>query len=156
MRLRYTVLLAVTAALLGGCGGGSDANDNALSGGVYRYELTERYLLDHGIGAEQARGESGVHEITLDRGRFVDRWRTEDGTVGSCAGTYVADAKRVTFRWTDGCTGDWAMSYSVDGNVVRWSEFEPLDPNAGPEEEKVTEVFNRVPWTRVGDVPEED
>ena len=156
MRLRCVLSLVMAAALLGGCGGGSDANENALRDGVYRYELTERYLLDHGIAVEQARGESGVHEVTLDRGRFVDRWRSKDGRVGSCAGTYVADGNRVTFRWTDGCTGDWAMSYAVDGDVVRWSDFEPLDPNAGPEEHKVTEVFNGVPWKRVGDGPEED
>ena len=86
----------------------------------------------------------------------MDRWRSEDRRVGSCAGTYVTDGNRLTCRWTDGCTGDWARSYSVDRNVVRWSGFEPLDPNAGPEEQKVAEVFNRVPWTRLGDVPEED
>ena len=46
-------------------------------------------------------------------------------------------------------------SYSAQGDVLTWSDFEPLDPNAGPEDQKVTEVFNSVPWTRTGDVPEE-
>ena len=155
MKLTSVVLLAVAAALLAGCGGGSDTSARGLRDGVYEFELTEDYLLENGIPARQARSESGAHEVTLDRGSVVDRWRTEEGRFGSCWGTYVADGNRVTFRWSGGCTGDWAMSYSVDGDVVTWSDFEPLDPKAGPEEQKVTEVFNGVPWTRTGDVPEE-
>ena len=46
------------------------------------------------------------------------------------------------------------MSYSTDGDRITWSDFAPLDPDAGPEERKVTEVFNSVPWTRTGDEPE--
>lgn len=152
--MRGIAIALLAAAALAGCGGGSEPSSGGLRDGVYEFELTEAYLLDYGIPAEQARGESGVHEIMIDRGSFIDRWRSEAGRHGSCWGTYVADGNRVTFRWTDGCTGDWAMSYSVDGDVLTWSDFEPLDPNAGPEEQKVTEVFNGVPWTRTGDVPE--
>jgi hypothetical protein len=155
MRLTSIALLAAVATLLVGCGGGSDASSGGLRDGVYEFELTKEYLLEHGLPAQQARSESGAHEVTLDRGSFIDRWRTEEGRFGSCLGTYVANGNHVTFRWTDGCTGDWAMSYSVDGDVITWSDFETLDPNAGPKEQKVTEVFNGVPWTRTGDVPEE-
>ena len=155
MRLSSIALLAAVATLLAGCGGGSDASSGGLRDGVYEFELTKEYLVEHGVPARQARSESGVHELTLDRGSFIDRWRTEEGRFGSCWGTYVVDGNHVTFRWTDGCTGDWAMSYSVDGDVITWSDFETLDPSAGPEEQKVTEIFNGVPWTRTGDVPEE-
>ena len=153
MRLRGIALLAALA-LLAGCGEGSDEAPAGLRDGVYEFELTQEYLLENGIPAEQARNESGVHEVTLDRGSFIDRWRTESGTFGSCWGTFSEDDTRVAFRWRGGCTGDWAMSYSLDGDVVTWSSFEPLDPNAGVEEQQVTEIFNGVPWTRVGDAPE--
>jgi hypothetical protein len=154
MRLTSIVVVAAAGALLTGCGGGSDATASGLRDGIYEFELTERYLLENGIPAAQAKSESGVHEVTVDRGGFIDRWRTANGTHGSCWGTYLEQGTRVTFRWTNGCTGDWAMSYSVAGDVVTWSDFEPLDPNAGPDEQKVTAVFNGIPWTRVRDVPE--
>lgn len=149
--------IAVIAAVVGliGCGG-SDQETRDLRDGVYEFELTQDYLRENGVSAAQAKAESGVHEITLDSGRFVDRWRTADGTYGSCWGNYVEEATRVTFRWTGGCAGDWAMTYSIDGDLVRWSDFEPLDPNAGSDEQKLTAVFNGVPWKRTGDVPEEE
>lgn len=152
MRLKSIAPVAAAAALVAGCGG-SDAS--GLRDGVYEFELTESYLVDNGIPAEQAERESGVHEITIDDGSFRDQWRTQEGSSGSCGGTYVADGNRVTFRWTDGCTGDWAMTYSGDGDRLTWSDFETLDPNATAEERKVTEVFNGVPWKRTGDVPED-
>lgn len=148
------VCLVVATLLLVACGG-SGASDAGLRDGVYEFELTESYLRENGISAEQARNESGRHEITLDRSSFVDRWRADDGTVGWCVGVFSLDGARATFRWTGGCTGDWAMSYALEGDRVTWSDFEPLDPDAGPEEQKVTQVFNGVPWTRTGDVPEE-
>lgn len=53
-----------------------------------------------------------------------------------------------------GCGGaGWAMSSSTDGDRVSWLDFEPLDPDAGPAQQKVTEVFNSVPWTRTGEEP---
>ncbi len=155
MRLT-TIVLAAAVAALAGCGGDSGDAADGLRDGVYAFELTEDYLLENGIAAEQARTESGAHEVTLDRGRFVDRWRTENGTYGSCWGTYAEDGTRVAFRWTGGCAGDWAMSYAIDGDVVTWSDFEVLDPNAGADEQQLTEIFNGVPWTRTGDVPEEE
>jgi hypothetical protein len=148
-----TIASLAAAALLAGCGGSEGAD--GLRDGVYEFELTEEYLRGNGISRQQASNESGEHELTLDRGSFIDRWRTDRGVFGLCSGTYAEDGTRVTFRWTRGCTGDWAMTYSVEGDRVTWSDFEPLDPSAGPEEQKVTEVFNGVPWTRTGDVPEE-
>jgi hypothetical protein len=151
--MNQTCLVLVIAAIdvLAGCGGDVSSG---LRDGVYEFALTREYLRHNGIPAEQARSESGVHRITIDRGSFIDRWRTADGTVGVCAGVFALDGNRAAFHWTNGCTGDWAMSYSADGDRITWSDFEPLDPDAGPAEQKVTEVFNGVPWTRTGDEPE--
>jgi hypothetical protein len=158
MRLsRIALAAAVGSALaaLAGCGGDGESMATRLQDGVYEYELSESYLVENGITAEQARAENGRHELTLDRGRFIDRWRTQDGTYGSCWGTYSEQQARVTFRFSGGCVGDWAMTYAADGETVTWSEIEALDPGAGPDEQKVTEVFNSVSWTRTGDVPDE-
>ena len=155
MRGTCVAMVALAVLVLAGCGGGSDADADSLRDGVYAFELTEQYLLENGIAAEQARNESGAHELTLDGGRFIDRWRTERGSAGSCWGTYSAAGTRVTFQFRGGCIGDWAMTYSLEGDVVTWSDIEALDPGAGPKEQEITEVFNGVPWTRTGDVPEE-
>jgi hypothetical protein len=150
---KLLVLLAIVSAVVAvGCGGGSDETTEPLQDGVYTYELTEDYLLENGIATEQAANESGSHEVTLDGGEFVDRWKTAAGSTGSCRGTYETDGNRVTFRWTSGCFGDWAMSYAVEGDTVSWSDQEALPPYDSEEDQKVSEVFNSVPWTRVGDV----
>ncbi len=57
--------------------------------------------------------------------------------------------------WESGCFGDWAMSYSVEGDVMTWSDIDALPPHDGDEEQKVAEVFNGVPWTRTADAGEE-
>ena len=147
------VSIAFLATAAAGCGR-SDGDGHALRDGVYEFRLTEVYLRQNGVPAQLARSESGLHQFTLDRGSFVDRWRSPAGTVGACWGAYVKDGNQVTFRWTGGCTGDWAMRYSLRGDVVTWSDFQPLAPGAGPEEQKVAEVFNGVAWTRVGGVSE--
>ncbi len=147
---RCGIVLLVATTLVG-CGEG----ENELRDGMYEFELTEAYLRQNGIRPQQARAESGVHEVTLDRGSFVDRCRAADGTAGFCIGLYTLAGTRAAFRWTGGCTGDWAMTYSLDGDSIVWSDVEPLDPDAGAEEQRVAEVFNGIPWTRTGDVPEE-
>ncbi len=154
MRLATIAVISVVAALAG-CGGGSDEATEPLRDGVYGYELTEQYLLDNDISTEQAKNESGVHETTLDGGSFVDRWRSGSGTTGSCEGTYEEDGNRVTFRWTSGCFGDWAMSHTVEGDQVTWHDMEALPPHDSDLDQNVTEVFNGIPWTRTGDVPED-
>ena len=100
------LVIAAMAVLACGCGGAGDGNSGGLRDGVYEFELSREYLRHRGIPAEQARTESGVHRITIDRGSFIDRWRTADGTVGACTGVYSLDGNRAAFRWTGGCTGD--------------------------------------------------
>lgn len=148
-----TICALVAVGLLAGCGGASDEAAAVIRKGVYEYELTEAYLVEQGVPAEQAANESGAHRATLDAGSFTDSWETAKGERGSCSGTYALDGDRVTFRWTSGCFGDWTMSYAVDGDRITWSDHEALPPYDGEEEQDLTEVFNGVPWTRVGDPP---
>jgi hypothetical protein len=152
--MRYLMLVIGIALVAAGCGGGSDESSAApLQAGVYRYELTEQYLLDNGISEQQAAAESGTHQATLSQdGAFVDSWRTAQNRTGSCRGTYdEGDDRLVTFRWTSGCFGDWEMKYAVDGDEVNWSDQKALPPYDAEEDQKVNEVFNSVPWTRVGE-----
>jgi hypothetical protein len=151
--VRLPIVLLVVALGASGCGGGSDEAAAPLRTGVYEYELTEQYLLDSGISAFQAESESGKHEATLSGdGTFVDKWRTVQGRTGSCTGTYEeSDKRRVTFKWTSGCFGDWEMTYLVAGDQVTWSDQKALPPYDTDEDQQVNEVFNSVPWTRAGD-----
>jgi hypothetical protein len=154
--LSRTIIYVLVMSALAGCGGSDDASSSApLRSGVYEYELTEQYLLDNGISQFQAEEESGAHEATLgEDGSFVDAWKTEQGKTGSCRGTYEEeDDSRVVFRWTSGCFGDWEMTYSVEGDTVTWSDQTALPPNDSDDDQQVAEVFNGVPWTRVGDAP---
>lgn len=145
---RSIIACVVTALTLAGCGGGSD---ESLSEGVYESELTQQYLLDNGISEEQAANESGVHTIALQNGGFTDEWSSANGTEGFCSGTYKVEGTRATFTWISGCFGDWAMTYALDGDEVTWSDIETLAPHDTADDQKVAEVFNGVPWTRVGD-----
>jgi hypothetical protein len=150
--MKSFMLGLVVALVAAGCGGSSDGASSTLQAGIYTYELTEEYLVENGISAEQAANESGKHQAILrDDGAFTDSWTTVNGSSGSCSGTYEeGDESRVAFKWSTGCFGDWAMTYTVDGDTVTWSNHEALPP-ASDEDQKVTEVFNSVPWTRVGD-----
>lgn len=156
--LRFAAVLAaaVASAVSAGCGGGSDGGSEpgTLRDGVYEFELAEEYMLDNGLPADQAENENGVHETTLDNGSFTDRWHANNGTTGSCTGTYKADGNRVTFKWTTGCVGDWEMTYAVEGDTVSWQAIETLPPHNSDDDQKAAEVFNSIPWVRVGDVPE--
>lgn len=151
--MRFLMLGLVVALGASGCGGGSDVAAAPLRTGIYEYELTEQYLLDNGISQFQAESESGAHKATLSSdGTFDDSWRTAKGRTGSCKGTYEeSDKSRVTFKWTSGCFGDWEMTYAVEGDRVTWSDQKALPPYDTDEDQKVNEVFNSVPWTRVGD-----
>lgn len=153
--MRVVAVTIVLAAVAGGCSGGSGEASAPLRDGVYEFQLSERYLLESGIPSAQAATESGRHEVTLSAGSFVDRWRATTGRTGACSGTYEEDGRRITFRWSSGCFGDWSMRYSVEGDIVTWSDFDALPPHDGEQEQRVTEVFNSVPWTRTGDVPAE-
>lgn len=151
-------LLVTVAAVAAGCGGGSDAvASEPLGTGVYEYELTEQYLLDNGIASEQAANESGHQTVTLSEdGTFLVSWKTAENQTGSCEGTYEeGEDSLVTFKWTSGCFGDWEMRYAVDGDTVTWSDQKALPPYDSDEDQNVNEVFNSVPWTRVGDAPTE-
>lgn len=139
------VALAATAA---GCGGGEGSVDPQSLEGTWSYSLSEEYLLENGISEQQAKGESGAHTAELRDGEFTDRWRTADGSTGSCSGTYAVEGSTVTFTWKTGCFGDWQMRPTLEGDRLTWSDVEALPPYASDEDQKVAEVFNGVPWTR--------
>jgi hypothetical protein len=148
-----TVLALVGAMTVTGCGGGSAEASDPLQTGVYEWELSEQYLLDHGIPTEQARTDSGHQEVTLSPdGTFVATWRTAENTTGSCLGTYEEhDSRLVTFKWTSGCFGDWEMRYTVDGDTVTWSDQKALPPYDSDDAQNGAKTYNSIPWTRVGD-----
>jgi hypothetical protein len=151
--MRPITLTLAVAVLAAGCGGSSDAESSPLQAGSYTYELTEEYLLENGIAAHQAANESGKHRAILrEDGSFTDSWTSAKGATGSCSGAYEeGDGNRVRFTWSAGCFGDWEMTYDVEGDTVTWSDHEALPPYDSPEDQKVNEVFNSVPWTRIGD-----
>lgn len=151
--MRALVSAVVVVLVAAGCGGRSTDGAEALQSGIYTYELTREYLVESGIPAEQAASESGKHQAILrEDGAFTDSWTTANGRTGSCSGTYEeGDGSRVTFRWSTGCFGDWEMTYSVTGDTVTWSDQRALPPYDSPDDQEVNEVFNSVPWTRIGD-----
>ena len=149
--MRLIALACGAALVAAGCGGDSDEPVAPLRDGVYTFKLTERYMVENGIGTQIAKDEGGNHTVTLDKGSFVDRWITESGGIGSCEGTYSRDGDEVTFRWTRGCFGDWTMRNTVEGNTVTWDDIDVLPPYDDDIEQKLAEVMNSVPWTRVGD-----
>jgi TRAP-type C4-dicarboxylate transport system substrate-binding protein len=133
-------------------GGDVSDTDQAVLDGVYRYEVTERYLLDHGLAASHARDESGVHTLTMSDGKFTDAW-VNGVANGSCSGVFTIDGPRVTLRWTENCTGDTRATYERGGDVLHWSQVESLRPHDTDYDQKVNEAFWGVPYTRVGDAP---
>ena len=150
-----TAGIALGLLFSAGCGGSGDVASEPLRDGVYEYELTQQYLLDNGISQFQAETESG--RASHDPRRQELRRHVEDSrgpywlVQGDRSST---DGTLVTFRWTSGCWGDWEMQYRVEGESVTWSDVErasALRHRRGPE---VSEVFNGVPWTRIGTVPQ--
>ena len=126
--------------------------DQAVLDGVYRYEVTERYMLDHGVQAGQARDESGVHTLTMSHGRLIDVW-VNSVADGSCSGVFTIEGTRVTLRWTAVCTGDTSATYERDGDTLHFSHVESLPPHDTDYDQKVNEAFWGVPYTRVADAP---
>ena len=150
--MRLLMLGLVIALVAVGCGGGSDEQTAPLRTGVYEYELTEQYLLDSGISEHQAATESGAHTTMLSEdGTFVDSWRTAEGRTAPAGHVrerpgeprHLQVDERMLRRLGDVVCGR--------GRQVTWSDQKPLPPYESDEDQKVTEVFNSVPWTRVGE-----
>lgn len=144
-----------------GCGSDSEAGSAATTAdsadltvspldGVYRYEVTEEYLTGRGVTHSQAEQEHGLHTVTLSDGQFADAW-SNDAMTKTCRGRYTVHGMRMTVRWDQGCTGDWAMTAIVDGDQIHWSAIESLPPEDDPYTRLLNEAFNSVTWTRVGD-----
>lgn len=116
--------------------------------GIYRYEVTAEMFEAKGVEPDTA---PGVRTVTIENGTIRD-----DGPADNCVGTFTADGERFTFRWDRGvpgnCSGDWAMTLLATGDEVRWGEIESLPPLDDPVTQAFNEIYNSVPWTRIGDV----
>ena len=138
---------------LAGCGGGTDEDAAAGSATASTtYELTEEYLVENGISAEQARER--IRRARGDpprRRRFIDRWRTATVRTGSCWGTYSEGTGSASLSVSSGLRrrlGDEVRGRGRRRDLVEHRGAPADDPE---EDQKITEVFNSVPWTRVGD-----
>jgi hypothetical protein len=126
--------------------------DQSVLDGIYRYEVTEEYLLAKGVEPGSAHADWGVHTFTMANGVFTDAWSNPVDTV-SCAGTYTIHGRRVTLRFTRNCFGDSRASFLRVGDVLRWSDIESLPPFDTAEFQASNEAFWGVPYTRIGDAP---
>jgi TRAP-type C4-dicarboxylate transport system substrate-binding protein len=126
------------------------AGPPAVAEGVYRYELTEEYLLAGGLPVSQARADAGVVTVTMRDGAYTEQWRNETGEV-TCEGTYVVAGSRMFMTWTPGrgCEGAWSALADVQGDTITWSEVQAIPPDP-PERTLDHELYLGVPWTRVG------
>ena len=122
--------------------------DQGVLDGVYRYEVTEQYMLDHGVQAPTAHDESGVHTLTLSHGTFSDAW-TYPANQDSCSGVFSIEGTRLTLRWREGCTGDTSAVYERAGDTLRWSQVESLPPFDSDYDQQLNEAFWGVPYLRV-------
>jgi TRAP-type C4-dicarboxylate transport system substrate-binding protein len=116
--------------------------------GIWRQDVRYEYLVQAGLSEAMARREAGVQTWTLDGGAFHLEYQDNQ-----CSGTYEIAGDRVSIQFTSGCTGAVAMTASVEGDRITWSDAVGLPPYTTPDDQLIAEAFAGVPWTRVGDVP---
>jgi TRAP-type C4-dicarboxylate transport system substrate-binding protein len=131
----------------------SGDEEPAIADGVYRYEITEEYLVDGGIDPGQAAKDAGVSTVTMKDGVYTETWRNEVVGKNHCTGKYVVVGSRMFMQFTPGggCVGAWTATATVDDGSVTWSEIQAIPPDA-PEYTAEWEVYLGQPWTRIGDV----
>ncbi len=122
--------------------------DASVLDGTYRFEVTKDRLLERGFSKEDAEIEHGVNTVTMQDGSFTNAWRNPS-VDKSCSGTYSVSGHRVTFRWAEGCLGDWSAAFSVEGDTIRWGAITALPPYNSQEDQNVVEAIYTVPWTRI-------
>lgn len=127
--------------------------DQSVLDGLYRYEVTEEYLIEQGVDRAEARNDWGVHTFTMSAGTFSDTWTNSVVGTYSCEGTFKLDRRIVTFSWTVGCFGDIRTSYTLTGGQIQWSEVEALPPHDSAADQTNAEAFQSVPYVRIGDAP---
>jgi TRAP-type C4-dicarboxylate transport system substrate-binding protein len=116
--------------------------------GIWRQDVTYEYLVQAGLSEAMARQEAGVQTWTLEGGTFDLEYQDNQ-----CSGTYEVAGDRVSIQFTSGCTGAVAMTATVEGGQITWSDAEGLPPYNSPDDQLIAEAFAGVPWVRVGDAP---
>lgn len=119
--------------------------------GVYRYDLTEEYLITAGISESLAKQNSGITTVTIQEGVYTEQWSNAALGNKTCLGTSETDGARLTVRWTPGagCEGAWSMTATTTGDQLTWSDIRPA--RAGEFNDYA--VYYATPWTRIGDAP---
>lgn len=119
--------------------------------GVYRYDLTEEYLIAQGISESKAKQNAGITTVTIHDGIYTEQWSNAALGDKTCLGTSETDGQRISVRWTPGagCEGAWLMTATTVGDQLTWSDIEPA--RAGEVNDYA--VYYDTPWTRIGDAP---
>lgn len=119
--------------------------------GVYRYDLTEAYLIAEGIPESKAKQNAGITTVTIHDGVYTEQWSNAALGDKTCLGTSETDGQRISVRWTPGagCEGAWSMTATTAGDQLTWSDIEPA--RAGQFNDYA--VYYATPWTRIGDAP---
>ena len=119
--------------------------------GVYRYELTEEYLIAEGIPESTAKQNAGITTVTIHDDVYTEQWSNAALGDKTCLGTSETDGQRISVRWTPGagCEGAWSMTATTAGDQLTWSDIEPA--RAGESNDYA--VYYATPWTRIGDAP---
>jgi hypothetical protein len=117
--------------------------------GVYRYDLTEEYLIAAGISESLAKQNSGITTVTIYDGVYTEQWSNAALGNKTCLGTSETEGARLSVRWTPGagCQGAWSMTATTAGDQLTWSDIEPA--RAGEVNDYA--VYYATPWTRIGD-----
>jgi len=129
------------------------AGDQSVLDGIYRYEVTEEYLIKQGVDQAEARNDWGVHTFTMSAGTFSDAWTNSAAGTHSCEGIFKIEGRIVTFTWTRGCFGDVRAEYTLSGDQIQWSNVQALPPHDSATDQTNAEAFQSVPYTRIGDAP---
>jgi hypothetical protein len=156
--LATLALVSVVAMPSTGCGsetptaGGTSApvTQTGLDG-VYRYEVSEEYLVAGGIPEGQAKLDAGITTVTIRGGVYSEQWSNAALGDKTCVGTLAAEGPRISVRWTPGggCDGSWSMTATSTGDQITWSDVEPARTGAFND----YAVYYAKPWTRIGDAP---
>ncbi len=102
--------------------------------GVYRAEVDPQKMVAAGIPEAEAARNSGVVTLTLTGGAL--RVSGQPGEP-DCTGTYTTSGNRLAITLDNvNCSGDGSMTFAVDGQTLRFSDFTPAD-----------DVLDRVFWT---------
>jgi TRAP-type C4-dicarboxylate transport system substrate-binding protein len=126
-------------------GRGSAAGADVLDG-VWRANPTYEDGIRAGLPPDLAADQMGLETVRLDGGRYDRRWRSRTGDQ-RCPGTYAVSGNRVVFTDGDPCSGEWDVTFRVDGSTIHWGRVHVHtgDPTDGI----VWGLLHARPWRRI-------